>query len=84
MRAAEQTRVEYADGQLLVKGPKQRGFGLFGKPGSIDVTVGLPAGSQILGDASRGGRSTPRAGSVTAGSRPRPATSTSATPARSI
>ncbi len=52
VRAAEETRVEYADGRLLIKGPKQRGFGLFGKPGSIDVTVGLPAGSHVRGDAS--------------------------------
>src|SRR5262249_9724149 len=51
VRAAEQTRVEYAAGRLLVKGPKQRGLGLFGKPGSIDVTIEVPAGSQLDGDA---------------------------------
>lgn len=50
VRAAEQTRVEYAAGRLLVKTPKQRSFGL-GKVGSIDVTIGLPAGSQVQGDA---------------------------------
>ena len=49
VRAAEQTRVEYAAGRLLVKGPKQRNP--FGKPGSIDVTVGLPAGSKVRGEA---------------------------------
>jgi len=51
VRAAEQTRVEYAAGRLLVKGPKQRGLGLFSRTGSIDVTIELPAGSQLDGDA---------------------------------
>lgn len=50
-QAAEQTRVEYAAGELLVKAPRQRGLGVFGKPGSIDVTIELPAGSQVRGDA---------------------------------
>ncbi|MGC5331051.1 DUF4097 family beta strand repeat-containing protein [Micromonospora sp. DT62] len=52
VRAAEQTRVEYADGRLVVRSPRQRGFGLFGKPGSVDVTIGLPTGSHLHGDAS--------------------------------
>jgi DUF4097 and DUF4098 domain-containing protein YvlB len=47
VKAAEQTRVEYADGRLLVKAPKQRNLGLFGKPGSIDVEIALPAGSRL-------------------------------------
>jgi DUF4097 and DUF4098 domain-containing protein YvlB len=46
-RTAEQTRVDYADGRLLVKTPKQRGRGVFSKPGSIDVTLELPAGSRL-------------------------------------
>jgi DUF4097 and DUF4098 domain-containing protein YvlB len=54
VRAAEQTRVEYAAGRLLVKAPRQRGLGLFGKPGSIDVTIDLPAGSRVQGDTSVG------------------------------
>jgi DUF4097 and DUF4098 domain-containing protein YvlB len=45
VRAAEQTRVEYADGRLLVKGPKQRT--VLARPGSIDVTVNLPNQSQL-------------------------------------
>jgi DUF4097 and DUF4098 domain-containing protein YvlB len=45
VRTAEQTRVEYAGGRLLVKGPQLRN--LFGKPGSIEVTVALPAGSSL-------------------------------------
>jgi len=52
VRAAEQTRVEYAEGRLLVKAPKQRTLGLFGKPGSIEVTIDLPAGSHVQADAS--------------------------------
>src|SRR5262249_58332800 len=54
VRAAEQTRVEYTAGRLLVKAPRQRGLGLFSKPGSIDVTIDLPAGSRVHGDASVG------------------------------
>jgi DUF4097 and DUF4098 domain-containing protein YvlB len=49
VRTAEQTRVEYTAGRLLVKAPKQRSFGL-GKVGSIDVTIELPAGSHVQGD----------------------------------
>ncbi|MDQ6898211.1 MAG: DUF4097 domain-containing protein [Candidatus Dormibacteraeota bacterium] len=51
VRAAAQTRVDYTAGGLLVKAPKQRGLGLFSKPGSIDVTIELPAGSHLQGDA---------------------------------
>jgi DUF4097 and DUF4098 domain-containing protein YvlB len=47
--------VEYADGLLLVKTPKQRGLGLFGKPGSVDVTVDLPARSKVQVDSGAGG-----------------------------
>jgi DUF4097 and DUF4098 domain-containing protein YvlB len=54
VRAAEQTRVEYDAGRLLVKAPKQRRLSLFGRPGSVDVIIDLPAGSQIQGDASVG------------------------------
>ena len=52
VRAAEQTRVEYAAGRLLVRAPRQRSLSIFGKPGSIDVTIDLPAGSHVHGDAS--------------------------------
>lgn len=51
VRAAEQTRVEHTGGGIVVKAPKQRGFSLFGKPGSIDVTVELPAGSRVVIEA---------------------------------
>lgn len=51
VRAAEQTRVEFADGRMLIRAPKQRGLGLFGKPGSIDVELKLPAGSRLHAEA---------------------------------
>jgi hypothetical protein len=50
VRAAEQSRVEYAAGRLLVAAPKPRGRSLFGKPGSIDVAIELPAGSHLNAD----------------------------------
>ncbi len=54
VRAAEQTRVEYEHGKLLVEGPKKRGLGLFGTVGSIDVAIDLPAGSAVQGHAAAG------------------------------
>jgi hypothetical protein len=54
--AAEQTRVEYADGRLLVKGPRRlREFSPFGDGGSIDVEIELPAGSDLSGHTGAGG-----------------------------
>ena len=47
VRAAEHTRVEYADGRLLVKVPKLRSWLPRSAGGSVDVTVELPAGSQL-------------------------------------
>lgn len=46
-KAAAATRVEYANGQLLVKGPKASWLGKRGA--SIDVTVALPAASRVRG-----------------------------------
>src|SRR5688500_8770695 len=51
VRAAEQTRVEYANRQLVVKAPKLRSWSPRGDAGSIDVTVELPAGSNLNGTA---------------------------------
>lgn len=51
VRVADQTHVEYSAGRLLIKAPKQRGLGLFGRTGSIDVTIECPAGSTLDGDA---------------------------------
>ncbi|QCQ90037.1 DUF4097 family beta strand repeat-containing protein [Rhodococcus sp. SGAir0479] len=65
VRAAEQTRVEYSGGRLLVQAPRPRGLGVWGKVGSIDVTVALPSGSSLEADASAGAvRSTGRLGNV--------------------
>jgi DUF4097 and DUF4098 domain-containing protein YvlB len=50
VRAAEETRVELTSDGLLVKTPRQRGLSLFGKPGSIDVTLDLPTGSRLRAD----------------------------------
>ncbi len=58
VRAAEQTRIQMTPDGLLVRTPKggrsaltgQRGM-LFGRPGSVDVTIDLPAGSRLRADA---------------------------------
>ncbi len=54
VRAAEQTRVDHAAGRLAVRGPKQRGLGLFSRIGSVDVIVDLPTGSQVQGETAVG------------------------------
>jgi hypothetical protein len=46
-KAAAQTRVEYADGRLLVKAPKLRHWLPGNTGGSISVTIELPAGSSV-------------------------------------
>ena len=52
VRAAEQTRVEYADGRLLIKAPKSwRRYSPFSDGGSADVSIELPAGSHVQGEA---------------------------------
>jgi hypothetical protein len=50
--AAHQTRVEYADGRLLIKAPNGwRRYAPRGGQESIDVDIELPAGSELRGDA---------------------------------
>jgi DUF4097 and DUF4098 domain-containing protein YvlB len=49
VKAAQRTRVEYANGQLLVKAPKLRSWLPRSTGGSIDVTIELPAGSHVHG-----------------------------------
>jgi DUF4097 and DUF4098 domain-containing protein YvlB len=46
---AQRTRVEYESGQLLVKAPKVRSWRTRSAGGSIDVTIELPAGSNVRG-----------------------------------
>jgi hypothetical protein len=49
--AAEQTRVEFADGRLLVKAPKGwRRYTSRARGESIEVEIELPAGSRLRGD----------------------------------
>ncbi|WP_190211464.1 DUF4097 family beta strand repeat-containing protein [Kitasatospora indigofera] len=45
VRAADQTEVTYSGGTLTVRTPKQRY--LFGRTGTVDVTVELPTGSRV-------------------------------------
>jgi len=52
VKAAEQTRVEYSSGALLVKSPKLRSWSLRGGGPSVDVTIELPAGSSVNGSLS--------------------------------
>jgi DUF4097 and DUF4098 domain-containing protein YvlB len=47
VQAAGQTQVEYANGQLLVKAPRNKIRSLFGRTASIDLTVELPSDSRI-------------------------------------
>ncbi len=48
VKAAGLTRIEYADGELLVKAPKLRSW-LSRRAGSVDVTIELPDGSHVQG-----------------------------------
>jgi len=48
-KAAEQTRVEFEQGHLLVKTPKVRSWALRSHGGSVDVTVELPLRSSVVG-----------------------------------
>ena len=47
VEAAAGTAVRLVDGRLEVRAPKPRLLGLLGKPGSVVVTVELPAGSDV-------------------------------------
>ena len=55
VRAAEQTRVEFASGTLTMRGPRQPGLGIFGKVGAVDVLVELPVGSDLEAKLGVGG-----------------------------
>jgi hypothetical protein len=54
VKAAQQTRVEYAGGTLTVRGPKPRAFDFSKKTRSVDVLVELPSGSAVHGDVAVG------------------------------
>ncbi len=52
VQAASQTRVDYADGALQVRAPRTHSLNFSRRTRSVDVTVELPAGSQVECDAS--------------------------------
>ncbi|WP_227984424.1 DUF4097 family beta strand repeat-containing protein [Nocardia spumae] len=55
VRAAEQTRVDFADGTLTVTTPKDwRTYTPFGGNPSIEVTIEVPTGSRLTGTAGVG------------------------------
>ncbi|MEE6257650.1 DUF4097 family beta strand repeat-containing protein [Plantactinospora sonchi] len=53
VRAAEQTRVEFNSGRLLVRGHKQRSVFAV-RVGSVDLTVALPTGSSVQAGTASG------------------------------
>ncbi|MFD3943721.1 DUF4097 domain-containing protein [Streptomyces sp. NPDC058579] len=53
VRAVQQTQVTFSGGRLTVKTPKKRSP--WGKPGAIEVSIELPAGSDIRGTTGMGG-----------------------------
>ncbi len=56
LKAADQVHVEYADGRLLVRGPKEwRRYAIWTGNGSVDVEVNLPLHSEVRGDLGMGG-----------------------------
>ncbi|WP_433334377.1 DUF4097 family beta strand repeat-containing protein [Spirillospora sp. CA-294931] len=56
VQAAERTTVEYSAGRLLVQCPKPKGLGyLRSWRGSVEVTVELPAGSDVRAGGAAGG-----------------------------
>jgi DUF4097 and DUF4098 domain-containing protein YvlB len=52
VRAVQQTQVTCSGGRLTVKTPRKRS--LFGKPGAIEVSIELPAGSDVRGTSAMG------------------------------
>ncbi|MBG6182396.1 DUF4097 and DUF4098 domain-containing protein YvlB [Arthrobacter sp. CAN_A214] len=55
IRAAEQTRVEFSNGTLIIQGPEERKrYAILRENGSVDVTVDVPSHSEIRGDAGMG------------------------------
>jgi DUF4097 and DUF4098 domain-containing protein YvlB len=47
VKAAQQVRVDYANGTLRVTGPKARVFDFSRKTRSVDVSIDLPSGSEV-------------------------------------
>jgi DUF4097 and DUF4098 domain-containing protein YvlB len=55
VKAANQTRVEYADGTVTIRGPKAFTQNFSRKTRSVDVLIELPTGSRVRGDVTAGG-----------------------------
>lgn len=53
VRAAQQTQVTCSGGVLTVRTPRKRS--LFGRPGSVELSIELPAGSDLRGTSAMGG-----------------------------
>ncbi|RCG28675.1 hypothetical protein DQ384_23340 [Sphaerisporangium album] len=54
VKAAQQVRVDYANGMLRVTGPKARAFDFSRKTRSVDVSIELPSGSQVSAETQAG------------------------------
>src|SRR5260370_4188878 len=55
VKAAEQTRVEYSEGRLLIRTPKSwKHYSPFSGREAIDVAIELPAGSRVEGETAVG------------------------------
>lgn len=52
VKAAEETVVEFTNGALSIKGP--RPTRMFGRTGSVEVTVMLPSGSAVVSESAAG------------------------------
>jgi DUF4097 and DUF4098 domain-containing protein YvlB len=55
VKAAQQVRVDYANGVLQVSGPKMRAFDFSRKTRSVEVSIELPSGSQVSAEVQMGG-----------------------------
>ncbi len=58
VQAAQRVKVDYANGVLQIAGPRGRGFDFSRKSRSVDLSIDLPAGSQVTGDVLMGNLST--------------------------
>jgi DUF4097 and DUF4098 domain-containing protein YvlB len=54
VKTAAQTRVEYANGKLIVKSPKPLQVYFTSRSTNVDVTIELPAGSSVTGTTADG------------------------------
>ena len=54
VKAAQQVRVDYANGRLQVIGPKARAFDFSRKTRSVDVAIELPSGSTVSAELQAG------------------------------